>query len=98
MPTNMINYLRYALYLALIVVSLAIYQAWDKEHPLTPVATTDAQTTVGKDYIPSVSESNTAAATSNSTVPIASSSTLPATLGQIIHVTTDGSCHRYAGR
>jgi YidC/Oxa1 family membrane protein insertase len=89
MPTNMINYLRYALYLALIVVSLAIYQAWDKEHPLTPVATTDAQTTVGKDYIPSVSESNTAAATSNSTVPIASSSTLPATLGQIIHVTTD---------
>jgi YidC/Oxa1 family membrane protein insertase len=90
MPTNMINYIRYALYLVLIAIALALYQAWDVEHP-KPVTTSSQTQTVANDYIPSISQVNkadeTAATTTTATpgvvTPVAS------TTGQIIHVTTD---------
>ncbi|MES2218746.1 MAG: membrane protein insertase YidC [Pseudomonadota bacterium] len=90
MLTNMIDYLRYALYLALIVVTLAIYQAWDKEHPqTTAIPETESAQTVAKDYIPSVTETNTAAATTATSTSPTTTPALASSAGQIVHVTTD---------
>jgi YidC/Oxa1 family membrane protein insertase len=90
MLTNMIDYIRYALYLLLIVIALALYQAWDKEHPQLPQAApeVESQTQVGKDYVPTIAPANTAAATTTAAART-TATTSPVTAGQIIHVTTD---------
>jgi YidC/Oxa1 family membrane protein insertase len=86
MLTNMIDYLRYALYLVLIVIMMAIYQMWDKEHPQTTAVTLPEAQTVAKDYIPAVTENT--AATSSTTSPAAAPA-IVGSAGQLIHVTTD---------
>jgi YidC/Oxa1 family membrane protein insertase len=86
MLTNMIDYLRYALYLVLIVIMMAIYQMWDKEHPQTTAITMPEAQTVAKDYIPAVA-ANTAA-TSSTTTPAAAPAVV-SSAGQIVHVATD---------
>ena len=90
MPTNMIDYIRYFLYLVLIVVALAIYQAWDKEH-VKPVTSVEQTPTASNDYIPAVPETTTAAteSTAPATAPSSAVTPVASSNGQIIHVTTD---------
>jgi YidC/Oxa1 family membrane protein insertase len=91
MLTNMIDYLRYALYLVLIIITMVLYQAWDTEHPAAPVqnAIQPGQATPANDYVPTVSD------TSKATVaaPIAAKTSHPETsvisTAPIVHVKTD---------
>lgn len=85
MLTNILDYLRFALYAILVVIMMLLYQLWEKEHPKlpTPAPTANVQT-VNNAYIPEV--------TSKSTETAATSVTNPSpvvTSGQIVHVKTD---------
>jgi YidC/Oxa1 family membrane protein insertase len=92
MLANMIDYLRYALYLVLIVITMTLYQAWDKEHPAAAVlpltAVTSEAAVPTNDYAPAmpVQKASAMQATTTGTTSVSSPA---ATSGQIIHVTTD---------
>jgi YidC/Oxa1 family membrane protein insertase len=89
MLTNMLDYVRFALYAILIVILLMMYQMWDKEHPKPVVTTTPvlqtptAVTTATNNYVPQIAETKPAAA--QTTVQTATS----VSAKQTIHVTTD---------
>lgn len=87
MPTNMIDYLRIALYASLIVILLVLFQAWDKDHPKPVVTTPIVQTTAANNYVPQITDQ------SQSVKPITTAPnvtpTLPIINQSLIHVTTD---------
>jgi len=86
----MIDYLRIALYATLIIILLALFQAWDKEHPKV-IATASVETSATNNYVPQVAES-TQSANSSAAIAIAPSATQTASVAtapNIIHVTTD---------
>jgi YidC/Oxa1 family membrane protein insertase len=89
MQTNMIDYLRYALLLVLIGISLALYQAWDKEHPQPVATTTEATVTPANDYVPSVANSTEAAQPAAAVATAATAVTTPVSTAPIVHVKTD---------
>src|SRR5438445_8454181 len=87
MPTNMIDYLRIALYASLIVILLVLFQAWDKDHPKT-VAATPIATTADNNYVPQIAD-NSSAAESATTSPPVINHTAALTSQKLIHITTD---------
>jgi YidC/Oxa1 family membrane protein insertase len=90
MTTNMINYLRYALYAILIFVGLQLYQAWDREHakPQVNQSSTIATSPPVNDYIPAVTHTETTQA--NYAPPVTTTGTVTtANDAPIIHVKTD---------
>jgi YidC/Oxa1 family membrane protein insertase len=90
MLTNMIDYLRYALYLVLIIITMVLYQAWDNEHP-SPVqnAVQAGQTATGNDYVPSVTVTSKAAVTSSKAATASHPETSVVSTAPIVHVKTD---------
>jgi YidC/Oxa1 family membrane protein insertase len=94
MLANMIDYLRYALYLILIVITMVLYQAWDKEHPQPVVnaATQAPIVTPGNDYVPSVAQANKENTTASSTAAVntqTQAAAAPVSTAAIVHVKTD---------
>ena len=87
MVTNMIDYLRYALYAMAIALGLLLYQAWDKDHPQAAI-TSPTVTETANNYVPSSVPTQTTA--SGVTAPAATQAA-PVTnsSGHIIHVVTD---------
>ena len=96
MTSKMFDYLRYALYALLIVISMQLFQAWNLEHPhSTETTTTQSQTTSGSDYVPAIptTTSATPATTQTnsnyvSTVSQRAAAAAPVT-SAAINVTTD---------
>src|SRR5690606_4296237 len=54
MPTKMLDYIRYSLYAMLIVISMFLYQAWEKEHPQVVTDVLQNTSAVSQNYIPDV--------------------------------------------
>ncbi len=77
----MIDYIRYALYATLIVISVFLYQAWEKEHPQAVTKTIPTTPSVSENYIPEITPTKSA----TETTPIAQTTTKSA----IVHVKTD---------
>jgi YidC/Oxa1 family membrane protein insertase len=85
MPTNLLDYLRIALYATLIVILLVLFQAWDKDHPTAATTTNQTiQTTAANNYVPQIADNSSSPATGAPT-------SQPTSLAnqKIIHVTTD---------
>jgi YidC/Oxa1 family membrane protein insertase len=92
MLTNMIDYLRYALYLILIVITMVLYQAWDKDHPQPVVNTaTQSPATPANDYVPSVTEANKENVSTSPAVAkdVNTEIGTPVSTAPIVHVKTD---------
>jgi YidC/Oxa1 family membrane protein insertase len=88
MTSKMFDYLRYALYALLLIITMQLYQAWDREHTHTTATTTDAAAaTPDNNYVPAVPASATSSA-ANNYVP-ATNSVPAAPVNSTIHVTTD---------
>jgi YidC/Oxa1 family membrane protein insertase len=84
--TQMIDYLRFALYGILIAVLFVMFQAWQKEHPV-PVAEKPATTTtVTENYIPTLANQTTTAAVT-ATAPVTTTPVVKT--GPMVHITTD---------
>ncbi len=87
--TNILDYLRFALYAILIIILFMLYQLWDKEHPVQQPATVNSQTEkVTNNYIPEI----TSESKSTSSTTAATQTTTPTTevaSKHIIHVQTD---------
>ncbi len=77
MPTNIIDYVRIALYATVVAIALVLFQAWDKDHPKTDSANTTA--TINSD-VPNLANTNIAPVIRNTVIETAQ---------HIIHVTTD---------
>lgn len=90
MTTNMINYLRYALYALLIFIGMQLYQAWDKEHA-KPETTAALSTTAIPDnnYVPTVTNTEQTTATTNYAPTVGATSTAVPAAVNLIHVKTD---------
>lgn len=82
MLTNLLDYLRIALYGLLAFIIFALYQNWQQEHPQKTIPT-QTVSSVKNDYIPEVSQSTPAANQTVSANPVITTSQ------HIIHVTTD---------
>lgn len=88
----MIDYLRIALYATLIVILLALFQAWDKEHPkVTAAAPAQIETSATNNYVPQIAAAtNQPANTTNPAAPPATqNAAATAAKPALIHVTTD---------
>jgi YidC/Oxa1 family membrane protein insertase len=88
----MIDYLRYALYLILIVITMVLYQAWDKDHPQPVVNTaTQSPATPANDYVPSVTEANKENVSTSPAVAkdVNTEIGTPVSTAPIVHVKTD---------
>lgn len=86
----MIDYLRYTLYTALVIITMMLYQAWDKEHP-KPVVTAQVSS-ASNNYVPELADTtkNIVSTTSvNTTPPTEKSNVVAETSSHIIHVQTD---------
>lgn len=86
---NILDYVRMALYAALIVLCFLLFQAWDKDHPAKPTEAEQATAVQrsGTSYVPPVSE-----VSQTSTQPAAAPSevtTPPAEKGEMVKVQTD---------
>lgn len=84
----MLDYVRYSLYAMLVVISIFLYQAWEKEHPqaVKEVEVVTSKTNNTENYIPEITSTNASA----KTAPITHTSTTPIAVSQnIIRVTTD---------
>lgn len=81
MTTQMIDYLRIALYASLIGILLVLFQAWDKDHP-KPVVNPTVQTTASTNYIPQLTNTNQPVQPDTALVT-------PAVIQNMIHVKTD---------
>jgi len=83
----MLDYVRYTLYVTLIIISIFLYQAWEKEHPQAVIKEVTPISTTSENYIPNITQTNSSA----KTTPItdAASTTTLTTSQNIIHVTTD---------
>ncbi len=91
MPTNMIDYLRIALYATLIIIFIALFQAWDKEHA-KPIATTTVSTTeatAANNYVPQITNTQQPAQSSAAPPPVAAKNSSGTENAALIHVTTD---------
>jgi YidC/Oxa1 family membrane protein insertase len=79
MQTQLLDYLRYALYGLLIFIFVTLYQNWNKEHIVPTLSNT---TTANNDYVPALTTQTNASSltTAPSALPVNQS---------IIHVTTD---------
>lgn len=86
----MLDYIRFALYTALLVIVFFLYQAWVKEHPPAAAATVESAPVSGT-YIPqpTASTSSTEASAQASTATTSSELTPPSQTGQLVQVTTD---------
>lgn len=95
MLETILDYLRIALYTALLVLVFFLYQAWEREHPKseTPVAQTNAIDTASNAHFVPSTPSSTVVKEENSTVPTvtpAATAIAPvASPSQIVKVTTD---------
>ena len=88
MPTHIINYLRIALYVIVVIILLVLFQAWDKDHPKAVIAKSSTVTPSVNDYLPPVV--NNAAQNGSVSSVVQTGTLLLQTLQQpIIHVTTD---------
>jgi len=88
MPTNLIDYLRVALYATLIVIVVMLFQAWDKDHP-KPINTAPAiVSSATNNYVPQVSTQTISGSsqTTTTSAPIATANAAPKA---VIQVTTD---------
>ncbi len=89
MTSKMFDYLRYALYALLLLITLQLYQAWDREHTHTTANTPDeAAATPDNNYVPAVPSSNAASTTAANYVPATNTAPV-APVTSIIHVATD---------
>jgi len=81
MPATLIDYLRIALYSALVVIVVALFQTWEREHPVKQVQQS-LSSTLSNTVLPTNITANT-----NIISPSTSSiTTIP---NKLIHVTTD---------
>jgi YidC/Oxa1 family membrane protein insertase len=85
MLENMLDYVRIALYALLIFLCFLLFQAWDKDHPAKPLASTE--TTQTSRFVPETLNAGNQTAAGTVAAPTPSAS-VPAK-GQIIKVTTD---------
>ncbi len=87
MPTNMIDYLRIALYATLIAILVILFQAWDKDHPKAVATTSSVETTAANNYVPQLAADNSQPIKPIVTAPGAH----PAIQSnqRMIHITTD---------
>src|SRR5579885_660657 len=85
MLENMLDYVRIALYALLIFLCFLLFQAWDKDHPAKPLASTE--TTQISRFVPETLNAGNQTAAGTVAAPTPSAS-VPAK-GQIIKVTTD---------
>src|SRR3990167_2019146 len=88
MIDNILDYLRVALYAALIFLGVILYQAWNKDHPKQEVNQVQTSATTASTYIPQVAPP---APMENATAPLSQPTpSLPSdSMGQLIHVMTD---------
>lgn len=56
MPTKMLDYIRYSLYAILIVISMFLYQIWEKEHAPAVKDVLQKTSTETQSYIPEISQ------------------------------------------
>lgn len=79
----MLDYLRYTLYAALIIISFFLYQIWNNEHPqaIKEIIQTNSQ-----NYVPEISQTNII---NTNTVTNSTTVTTLATSQNIVHITTD---------
>lgn len=83
---NILDYIRYALYAALALLTFSLFQAWDKEHP-KPAAEVTATTAADGHFVPTAS-STSAPAAATSTPSNAPTPTITEK-GQTVQVSTD---------
>lgn len=83
---NMLDYIRIALYTVLLVLSLFLFQMWERDHPVKiaePTPTTAVPTS--SHFVPTASSTMTTAPTAQATAPAAPVNTR----GQIVTITTN---------
>ncbi len=87
----MLDYVRYALYITLAIISVFLYQTWEKEHPQAQNIIKEKQvvasSTTPGNYIPEITQTNNSAKTASLTQ--AESATPLTTSQNIIHIATD---------
>ena len=87
MPTHFIEYLRIALYVALVIILLGLFQAWDKDHPKTlTVDSSTATVSATNNYVPHIAKSTSQVTTSRTSVM---QNNTPTATANIVHITTD---------
>lgn len=88
MPTNLIDYLRVALYATLIVIVVMLFQAWDKDHPKAIDTAPAIVSSAANNYVPQVSNQTISGSsqTTTASAPIASTNAAPKA---VVQVTTD---------
>lgn len=89
MVETMLDYVRMALYISLLVLGLFLYQAWEREHPkqLPTTQLTQEVTSTNAHFIPSVQ--NATPATTSMAIQPSTAALPPSATGEIVHVTTD---------
>ncbi len=85
----MIDYLRIALYATLIVIFLALFQAWDKEHPKTVTTAPTIQATAANNYVPQIADNTESPKTITAPGPSTQNAPITSTNVPMIQVTTD---------
>lgn len=84
----MIDYLRIALYATLIIIILALFQAWDREHPKIIAAAPTIETSASN-YVPQIAESTQTLKPGATAIAPTATQATNAAAPNIIHVTTD---------
>ena len=89
MLENILDYIRIALYTLLVVLMFLLYQAWEKDHPKTPLSNPSLnEVPATSRFIPETTTSNTQNVTAEkAATPIPSLA--PPAKGQLVTVTTD---------
>lgn len=85
MITNILDYLRFALYAIIVIVLLLLYQFWDKEH-IKPLISKAPSETITTSYIPEVKQQGVKSTTSSNSV---TPHKIPVSASPVIHVQTD---------
>lgn len=89
MLENMLDYLRMALYAALIALGILLFQAWEKDHPAPLPSATQTESMPAGRYVPEPAATTQASAEAMPEVPAPSPTAGTPAQGQLVKVTTD---------
>src|SRR4029078_4484675 len=83
MLANIFDYVRYGLYITLVLLCFFLFQAWDKDHPKTQIP---AEKNISERFVPAISSAEEV----HQPVEVKSLDTAPKEIpGQVVTVTTD---------
>jgi YidC/Oxa1 family membrane protein insertase len=90
MTSKMLDYLRYALYALLIIITMQLYQAWDRDHTHVTSHAPDT-TAANNNYVPTIPATtvNSTSAATNYAPAVNNAPTVAAPIDKTIRVTTD---------